>query len=174
MSIEADLDKAFARFRPQAQVWVYIADRELSPADADKLQMYINAFADDWLSHGDAVEAGSAVVYGRILLLVGDTEQGVSGCGQDDGGRAVEAAARNGGFRWVSPLFVTFLDADGKLHSESRAEFKVRLRRTDSADYRIVDPSVRTVSELREGALVRPLATSWAAGLLPRDHFSEG
>ncbi len=71
-----------------SKVWVFQAEREFSEAEVQLLTTKLNAFTDNWLSHGSLVKGHFKILYSRFILFFAD-EQGEAMCG-----RAVDASVR--------------------------------------------------------------------------------
>ena len=83
---------SFNALPENARVWVYAADRSLTPEEVHAAQQYLDAFVSDWTSHGDALRAAAAVFEDRFVTLGLDLHHaGASGCSIDKSVRAIQA-----------------------------------------------------------------------------------
>ena len=72
------------QFSENSRVWVYQADRELSPTEVEQIQEQLNAFTFSWTAHNNQLKAKAEVRYNRFLILIVDESQaGASGCSID-------------------------------------------------------------------------------------------
>lgn len=52
-----------------SRVWVYQADRALTPEEQIVAQEEMNSFANDWVSHGEALHAAFTVLEDHFIVL---------------------------------------------------------------------------------------------------------
>ncbi len=72
------------QFSENSRVWVYQADRELTPVETEQILEQINNFATGWTAHNNLLKAKAEVRYKRFLILIVDESQaGASGCSID-------------------------------------------------------------------------------------------
>ncbi len=68
----------------EARIWIYQADRKLSQEEVEKAEGLLNAFVQQWDSHGVAVKGTYEIVKGQFVLISADERQAsVSGCSID-------------------------------------------------------------------------------------------
>ena len=60
---------AFDRLPPDARVWVFPAQRPLSPEDEGRLLETVDGFLEDWAAHGKPLTAGRDWLHGRFLVV---------------------------------------------------------------------------------------------------------
>src|SRR5690606_39643460 len=71
-------------FHPNSRVWVYQASRLLSLQEAFDAEDKINAFVEEWQSHGAKVKAAGFLFFGQFVILMADESIAtVSGCSTD-------------------------------------------------------------------------------------------
>ena len=72
------------QFSENSRVWVYQADRGLSPAEVEQIQEQLNSFTLNWTAHNNQLKAKAEIRYNRFLILIVDESQaGASGCSID-------------------------------------------------------------------------------------------
>lgn len=153
----------FPALPDEARCWVYVADRPLTDAQQADLLDRLQAFFGEWTSHGRRVRGEATFLDDRILLLAADVPDGdLSGCGIDKSVHAIEAAAQQNSFTWISPLQVAWRDADGHLQHGSRSAFR-KLAKQDVVDGAtpVLDLSVDTLGAIRDGRFEQPAHRSW-------------
>jgi hypothetical protein len=156
-------DTLFPDLPDSARCWVYVADRPLTDTQQENLLEQLHAFFDAWTSHGTRVQGAATLCDDRVLLLAADVPDGdLSGCGIDKSVHAIEAAAQQQDFNWLSPLQVVWRNAEGRLQHGSRSAFRA-LARDGAVDGTtpVFDLSVSTVGALREGQFEQPAHQSW-------------
>jgi hypothetical protein len=78
-------------FSPHSRVWIYQGSRVLTLSEALELEVHLNGFAADWISHGADVKAYANLFFGQFIVLMADeTKTGVSGCSTDSSVRFVK------------------------------------------------------------------------------------
>jgi hypothetical protein len=72
------------QFSENSRVWVYQANRKLTDAEVQQVQIQVDNFAAGWTAHNNQLKAGSEIRYNRfIVLIVDETQAGASGCSID-------------------------------------------------------------------------------------------
>lgn len=75
-----------------ARVWVYTANRELTPSEQSHLLNEMHVFTGEWKAHGTALSAGVAFLHNRYLILAADESAArASGCSIDASVRALNS-----------------------------------------------------------------------------------
>jgi hypothetical protein len=78
-------------FSPDSRVWIYQGSRVLALSEALELEVHLNGFSADWISHGADVKAYANLFFGQFIVLMADeTKTGVSGCSTDSSVRFVK------------------------------------------------------------------------------------
>lgn len=156
-------DHLFPTLPDDARCWVYVADRPLRDAQQANLLGRLQAFFDEWTSHGQRVRGAATFMDDRILLLAAAVPGGdLSGCGIDKSVHAIEAAAQQHAFSWISPLQVVWREAAGTLQHGPRSAFR-QLVKQDMVDGAtpVLDLSVDTLGAVRDGRFEQPAHQSW-------------
>ena len=67
-----------------ARVWVFAAERELAPAEADAVLGTVDAFLGVWAAHGRPLRSARDLRGSRFLIIaVDEASAGASGCSID-------------------------------------------------------------------------------------------
>jgi hypothetical protein len=78
-------------FSADSRVWVYQASRLFSLNEALQIEDMLQAFTDNWQSHGAKVKGYANLFFGQFVILMADESQaGVSGCSTDSSVRLVK------------------------------------------------------------------------------------
>lgn len=73
-----------SNFNDNSKVWIYQASRLFSFDEALQLQPILDAFVQNWTSHGAKVKGYANLFYGQFIVLMADeSATGVSGCSTD-------------------------------------------------------------------------------------------
>jgi len=162
--------QSFDHLPDGADCWLYATDRVLTADEIAFMENLFDTFQREWSSHGQKVHGACRVIEGRIIVIAAHVEGGdISGCGIDKSLHLLQEAAQSRSFSWVSALNIVYQDGDGDLQVVTRAQFKTLAAQgaiTDST--RVVDLSLRSLGALRSHGLLRTVASSWHARLLPQ------
>ena len=137
----------------------------MSDATTHQLRDTLNRFAGEWSSHGRKVQSDYQILENKILILAAHIEQGeISGCGIDKSLHLLDEYASQNGFGWVSALDVVFRDEQLHWQVVPRTSFRQLVKQgAVSASTIVLDSTISTVDELRNGQLEKPLSDSWHA-----------
>ncbi len=156
----------FPSLPDHASLWVWVADRKLDAEASEEVLERLRSFLGAWTSHGRAVRGDAAFIDHTILLIAGDVEAGdISGCGIDKSVHAIESAAADLGFEWVSGLDVVFSRSeDAPIETASRADFR-RLAKTGELGAKTViyERSATTLGRLRSQGIATAASDTWTA-----------
>ncbi|MBL7979060.1 MAG: hypothetical protein JNN12_12030 [Bacteroidetes Order II. Incertae sedis bacterium] len=155
----------FNALPPDAQAWVYIADRPLSASVQQAVLEQLKTFFSTWKSHGRPVR-GAARFWADRFLCVGAFIEGgtISGCGIDASVHAIGAVPEAFGFAWESPLKVFYRDATGAVQSVPRAVFRKMVQEQHVGSETIVfNPGITEVQALENQSFELPLKDAWHA-----------
>lgn len=154
---------SLAAMPDDARVWVFAAPRALSAEESARLLDRVDSFVGRWTAHGRPVVGAREWRYGRFLLLAADeAATGVSGCSIDSLYRVLSEAESELGVPLTDATLVWYRGPDGSIRSETRAEFRDRVRSgAVGDDTPVFDNTVSTVGGVRAGGWERPLRDSW-------------
>lgn len=156
---------SLAEMPDNARVWVFAAPRALSADESARLMERVDGFVVRWTAHGRPVVGAREWRYGRFLLIAADEEAtGVSGCSIDSLYRVLQEAERELQLPLMDASRVWYRDPDGAIRSETRAEFRDRVRSGEVGDETpVFDNTVSTVGAVRAGEWERPFRDAWHA-----------
>src|SRR5262245_37647001 len=67
-----------------ARLWIFAAERELSPREREYLLATVDGFLDQWAAHGHPLTSARDLRHDRFLLIaVDENAAGASGCSID-------------------------------------------------------------------------------------------
>lgn len=161
---------AFDALPDSADCWLYATDRPLTDDERQMLEDLFESFQKDWSSHGRTVQGACQVLGNRLVIVAAHVTQGdISGCGIDKSLHLLQQVAESRQFNWASALNIILKDSDGLYQVVSRSEFKEgAMEGRFGADTPVVDLSIRSLGQLREGGLERAAGQSWHQRLLPK------
>lgn len=148
-----------------SKIWIYIADRNLTPTLQETVLQTLGSFFKTWKSHGRVVHGAARFWDDRFLCVGAYVDQGeISGCGIDDSVHKIAPMAQSLGFAWDSPLMVLFRNAENHIQAVPRIVFRKMVQEQKVGPETIVfNTGVTTVGELLGGAFELPLKDSWHA-----------
>ena len=80
-----------ADFHPSSRVWIYQSSRLFALGEALEIEDMMNAFVEEWNSHGAKVKGYANLLFGQFVVLMADeTQAGVSGCSTDSSVRLIK------------------------------------------------------------------------------------
>lgn len=153
---------ALDRLVPQSRVWVYGAERALTPAETALVRKELQTFVSGWVSHRRELKAGADVLHDRfIVIAVDETGAEASGCSIDGSVRFLQELSARIGVDFFNRMVFSYRDANGQINTVPRDEFRALYKSGQLANDSIVfDPLVKELGELRQ-IFERPLEDSW-------------
>jgi len=74
----------FDKLQGNGRIWVYVANRPLSPSEQSDISSNLNDFCHSWAAHGNQLLAEFHIVYNQLLVLAVDEDvEAASGCSID-------------------------------------------------------------------------------------------
>lgn len=146
-----------------ARVWIYTADREITPAEEARVQAYMSNFISDWAAHGAGLKAGFEVMHQRYLVLAADEASvAASGCSIDSSVRAIKMLGADLKIDFFNRTWVGFQEGD-RLQFAPIHDFWARRKANLVTDEtRVFNTLAATLGDLRRAVLL-PFADSWHA-----------
>ena len=75
---------AFNTLPDSSRIWVYQANRSFSENELHEIRQELDAFIEEWTTHGSDLKAGYEIRYNRFIILALDqTQTSASGCSID-------------------------------------------------------------------------------------------
>lgn len=154
----------FDQLPADARLWIFAADRALTPDEREALLGAVDGFLEDWKAHGVPLTVARDWRYDRFLLVgVDEAATGASGC-------SIDAMVNTLG-RLERALAIQLLDHGPVLFRQG--EDIARLPRPDfaelargggvSPDTIVFNNTLTRVGELRDGRWETPARASWHA-----------
>ncbi len=74
----------FKTLPDSSRIWIYQANRSFNSEELEEIEHGLNAFINEWTTHGSDLKAGYEMRYNRFIVLgLDQTEMGASGCSID-------------------------------------------------------------------------------------------
>ncbi len=81
----------FNEMNPDSKLWIYQANRELTPTEIDWIQSQLDAYTADWAAHGNQLHAAATTLEKHFIALAVDSSQAIaSGCSVDNSVRFIK------------------------------------------------------------------------------------
>ena len=157
----------FSDLPPDARVWVFVAERPVTGAAAERLLGEVDSQLDRWAAHGEPLTSAREWRDDRFLTIgVDQSTANASGCSIDGLFRTLRALETAIGTSLVGGGRVHFREPSGEIRTVSRDEFSdLAAAGQVTPSTRVFDPTVPTIGAWREG-FEKTAGSSWHAGLL--------
>lgn len=158
----------FAQLPDHARLWVFAADRPLTPPEQQRVTAAVEEGLAAWAAHGSPVTWGYELRENQFLLLGADeTHTALTGCSIDNAVHRIQKLERELNLSLTDHGRVFFVD-QGRVRCVNRAAFReLAEAKAVGADTVVYNNIVATVGEARRGAWKVPLADSWHAKAFP-------
>jgi len=106
--------KLFDGFSDESRVWLYTANRAITPTEAHFVQENLEHFASSWKAHSTPLKAKACLLdeY-TIAFVVDQTTANASGCSVDSSVRFVKELGKELNIDFFNRLNVVIEDANG-------------------------------------------------------------
>lgn len=96
-----------------SRAWLYMADRVLTSEEQDALRKDIDTFLQEWVAHGQSLQASWRFEGGRCLVIALDERSpNATGCSIDAKVRWLQAFGQQWGLDWMNRNSVTYKVGD--------------------------------------------------------------
>ena len=136
--------KLFDGFSDESRVWLYTANRAITPTEAHFVQENLEHFASSWKAHSTPLKAKACLLHEyTIAFVVDQSTANASGCSVDSSVRFVKELGKELNIDFFNRLNVVVEDANGnrKLHAYRKLK-----ELTQSTYY---NPLVDTLKDLK-------------------------
>ena len=151
---------------PDARVWVYQSNKELSQDEALLLKLKATEFVKGWTAHDNQLHAAAEIIYNRFLILMVDEKHAMaSGCSIDKSVKFVKEMEATFNIRLLDRMHLAYKKGEQVL-SCSKEAFEELMRKGEITDETIVfNNLVGTVGQLNSEWEL-PVAKSWHRSLI--------
>lgn len=148
-------------FDNDSRVWIYQSNRLFSLQEALTIETILEAFIEDWKSHGAPVKGFATMFFGQFIIIMADEKAtGVSGCSTDGSVRMIKAIGEQFNIDLFNRQLLAFVVKD-KIQmiplSQLNYAFEHQFIASDTLYF---NNTVTTKSELINNWLV-PVEESW-------------
>lgn len=144
-----------------AHIWIFGISPSLDATKSDVVLRQVDAFLDNWASHGTPIRGARELREGSFLIIAADAQTEKSGCSIDRMFGTLKALERDLSVQILDSTRV-FLRDQGTVRALPRQAF----RENADADTPVFDTTAERLGEVRTGRWERPAAESWHRQLL--------
>lgn len=151
-----------------SRIWIFPANRSLSPAESTELLSTLDTYLANWEAHHVPVEASRELHFNQFLIIAANPDvTAPSGCSIDDMTRAIKALGAKFGVDFFGAMKVFYRDGED-IRMVTRGEFK-QLAESGAVNVEtlVFDHTLTSLGDLRAGKWEAPVAASWQSALLP-------
>jgi len=149
-----------------SRVWVYQADRKLSPEEQSVLLKNGTAFTSSWAAHGHELMAEMTILLDHFVVIVLDEQiEAASGCSIDKSMKFILDCQKELGVNFTNRL-ISAAYIDGSVQLFPYADAKLALESGKiSAETMVFDNTIHSLTMLKTNWL-KPLKATWLKKLL--------
>lgn len=151
------------QFPDHSRVWIFQADRELSPDEIKWTFPRLDGFVSEWKAHGHALAARCEIRYNRfIIVMVDEGTVGASGCSIDSLHRFMQELEKALNVRLFDRFNIAYKE-DGKVVSAGREAFEGLIRAGKVHGETTVFNNLADTKKALDEDWEVPLSKSWHA-----------
>lgn len=149
-----------------SRVWVYQADRKLSPEEQDTILSKGKDFTAIWAAHGNDLMAGLYVFLGHFIIIVLDEQvEAASGCSIDKSMKFILDLQKELGINFTNRM-ITATWKDNSVQLFTYEEIKNALEKGSVLPSSMIfDNTITSLKDLKSNWL-KPLKETWLRKLL--------
>lgn len=156
----------FQSLPDHARIWIYQADRKLTVAEKNTISEALKTFTQQWLVHGQPMEASFDIAYDRFVILAANDQ--ASGCSIDSSVRTVKELGEKLSVDFFNRQLVSFKNENDVIVfalPDLKKKFEEGAWNQHSV---LFNNLVSSKAELEKNWLVLA-GTSWLKRYLPRE-----
>lgn len=153
---------SFDQMSENSRIWVYQANRKLTPIEQEWINNRLKFFCEQWNTHGALMPTSFAIRFDQVILLAVDESQlGASGCSIDSSVRTLKEMEKQFQINLLDQGKVSFLSDENDLVMSSILGIKAILKEGKlEPETLILNPLVTTKADLEKNWLI-PAKESW-------------
>lgn len=151
----------FEKMPWESRVWVYQANRKISPQEQEIIQNKLEKFLDQWTAHNQGLKAAGKLFHQQFLVLAVDEYfSSASGCSIDSSVHFVQELETELGINFFDKSKVAFLHQD-QVFLESLPNLKQRIEKGEIKENTITFNNLITNKKELEESWTVPVKDSW-------------
>lgn len=153
---------------PSSRLWIYQANRALTPQDESTIAETLKLFCDQWTTHGSGLQTSYRIDYHRFILLAVDEQVGgASGCSIDSSVRVIKELEQKLGLDFFDRSEIAFWEKDEVVtHPLAQLKKFFAICRLN-AESETFNTLATTLGEWNENPRIS-VANSWLSRYLPK------
>jgi len=154
----------FDQLPPDARLWIFAAERPLSPAESGRVLEEADAFINEWMAHGVPLTAGRDLRHNQFVLVgVDERAAGVSGCSIDALVRRMQQLESVLGLELINNGPVLYREGDAVVRVSRDRFAELAASGTVGPNTRVFDNTLTRVGDLLAGKWEVKAGESWHA-----------
>ena len=151
----------FKEMPNDSRVWIYQADRTLTPAEVKVAEDETRQFLQQWSAHGQKLICSSTLMHDRFLIIsVNENHHAASGCSIDSSVHFINELGKKLEVDWFNRSKIAFI-VNNEVFIESQKDLKQKIADGKiDVDTLTFNNLVANIKELEESWLI-PAGDSW-------------
>lgn len=152
---------SYINFADDSKVWIYQSNRPFTEEEKATLKEEIHAFANQWVSHNQALTAFGMLMHNQfIVLMVDETGAGASGCSIDKSVHFIKAVEQKYQVQLFDRMTFAYIEGE-RVKTMTKQEMSEWYQQGILTDETMVfNNLVKNRAEFEQGWVV-PLGESW-------------
>ena len=156
-----------------ARIWVYQADRQISPSEKDIISRELTSFTEQWQVHGSPMKASFKLFFDQFVVLAADEGyNAASGCSIDGSVRALKSIGLQCGLDFFNRAAVAF-KINQNIEQILSSNLKQKYKEGFWNEKTLVFNNTITRKEELEGAWILPASKTWLNRYLTSETVAE-
>mgnify|MGYP001334856185 CR=1 FL=1 len=152
---------SFNLLPPNAKVWIYQSDRNLSNIDVELIEKEVKLFLNNWSSHNKEIESSFEVRYNRFLIIgLNENLNSASGCSIDKSVNFIKDLQSILKVNFLNRLDVAY-KIGNDINSISLSEFQTMIRDKKLLKDSVVYNNMINTKEMYENNWETTIEKSW-------------
>lgn len=152
----------FDRLPSDARLWIFAAERPLTPSESSRVLEETDAFINQWVAHGVPLTAGRDLRHDQFVLVgVDERAAGVSGCSIDALVRRMQQLETVLGLELINNGPVLYREGDAVVRVSRDRFAELAAAGTVSPNTQVFDNTLTRVGDLLAGKWEVKAAESW-------------
>lgn len=151
----------FEEMPKDSRVWVYQADRNLTPAEAKLAEDNTQRFLEQWSAHGQGLKCSRVLLRNRFMVIsVDENHHAASGCSIDSSVHFITELGQHLGIDWFDRSKIAFV-LNNEVFIENHKDLKEKIAEGKiNSDTLTFNNLVTNIEEFEKKWLI-PAGDSW-------------
>ena len=150
----------------ESRVWIYQANRSLTPEEIAEIEDKLNVFIENWTAHGSDLQAGYLIKYKRFIVLGLNQNLNIAtGCSIDASVHFIQQLEKEYNVDLMDKMNVSYKQGEFIAYKPLVEFKKMAKQRAVSKNTIVFNNLVNNIAEFKENWEV-PASESWHARFL--------